>query len=102
MQINDLHQRVQCLERANRSWKVGMLVVVTVCLMLLLTGFDFPQPLVMKARSVEAQSFVLRDVDGQVRARMAISDDGPQLSFFDEHGNVISSLPLKPQIRPAR
>ena len=102
MQENDLSQRVECLELENRRWRLGALVLALGCLMLLLTGFDFPQPNVMKARSIEAQSFVLRDADGQIRARMAISADGPRLSFFDEHGNVISSLPLKPEMRPAR
>lgn len=102
MQENHLSQRVERLELENRRWKLAALVLLLGCLVLLLAGFDFAQPNVMKARSVEAQSFVLRDADGQVRARMATGDDGPRLSFFDEHGNVISSLPLKPEMRPAR
>ncbi len=102
MQENELLQRVKGLERGIRGWKLAALVLLLGCLVLLLAGFDSPQPFLVKARSVEAQSFVLRDADGQVRARMAISSDGPRLNFFDEHGNVISSLPLKPEIRPAR
>jgi hypothetical protein len=102
MHAGDLSERVGRLERANRRWKLGMLALALSCLVLLLSGFDFPQPNVMKARSIEAQSFVLRDTDGQIRARMEISEDGPRLMFFDEHGNVISSLPMKPEIRPAR
>ena len=102
MQENDLSPRVERLALENRRWKLGALVLALGCVVLLFTGFDFPQPNVMKARSVEAQSFVLRDSDGQIRARMAITADGPRLSFFDERGNVISSLPLKPEMRPAR
>jgi len=102
MQENELIQRMERLERGNRRWKLAALVLLLGCLVLLLGGFDYPQPNLVKARSVEAQSFVLRDADGQVRARMAISEDGPRLSFFDEHGNLMSSLPLKPEMRPAR
>jgi len=102
MQENELIQRVERLERGNRRWKLAALVLLLGCLVLLLAGFDYPQPFLVKARSVEAQNFVLRDADGQVRARMAISEDGPRLSFFDEQGKVVSSLPLKPEMRPAR
>ncbi len=102
MQENELVQRVERLERGICRWKLAALVLLLSCLVLLLTGFDSPQPFLVKARSVEAQSFVLRDADGQVRARMAVSKDGPRLSFFDEHGNVTTSLPLKPEMRPAR
>jgi len=102
MQEKDLYQRMERLETSNRRWRTRALLLTLLCLVLLVAGFDFAQPNVMKARSVEAESFVLRDADGQIRARMAIADDGPRLSFFDEHGNVVSSLPEKPEIRPAR
>jgi len=102
MQQTELIQRMERLERGSHRWKLAALVLLLGCLVLLLAGFDYPQPNLVKARSVEAQNFVLRDADGQVRARMAISEDGPRLSFFDEHGNLVSSLPLKPEMRPAR
>ena len=102
MQENDLCQRMERLEKSNCRWRLGALLLALLSLVLLLAGFDFAQPSVMKARTVEAQSFVLRDGDGQIRARMAITDDGPRLSFFDEQGKVVSSLPLKPEVRPAR
>ena len=102
MQENDLCQRMERLERSNRRWRLGALLLGLACLVLLLAGFDFAQPNVMKARTVEAQSFVLRDADGQIRARMAIGDDGSRLTFFDEQGKVVSSVPLKAEMRPAR
>jgi len=102
MQENELCQRMERVEKSTRRWKLAALLLALLCLVLLVAGFDFAQPNVMKARSVEAQSFVLRDADGQIRARMAIGDDGPRLSFFDEHGKIVSSLPLKPEMRPAR
>lgn len=100
-----MHQNTSVLEQLQREshyWKAAAFLLGLVCLVLLLSSFDYPQPSLVKARSVEAQSFVLRDVDGHIWARMAISGDGPQLIFFDEHGNVISSLPLKAEVRPAR
>jgi hypothetical protein len=102
MPENDLIQRIERLEKGNRRWKLAALVLLLAALVLLLAGFDSPQPYLVKALAVEAQSFVLKDGAGQVRARMALSADGPRLTFFDEHGNVISSLPLKPEIRPAQ
>jgi len=102
MPENELIQRVKDLEQGTRRWKLAVLVLLLSCLVLLLAGFDYPHPNLVQARSVEAQNFVLRDANGQVRARMAVGEDGPRLSFFDEHGNVISSLPLKPEMRPAR
>lgn len=102
MHESELLQRVERLEQGVRRWKLAALVLLLGCLVLLLAGFDYAQPNLVKARSVEAQNFVLRDADGQIRARMAVGEDGPRLSFFDEHGKVISSLPLKPEMRPAR
>jgi hypothetical protein len=102
MQESELIERLEDLERGSRRWKLAGLVLLLSCLVLLLAGFDYPHPNLVKARNVEAESFILRDTNGQVRARMAVGEDGPRLSFFDEHGNVISSLPLKPEMRPAR
>jgi len=102
MQDNQLTQRVERLERGIRRWKLAALVLLLGCLVLLIAGFDYPQPNLFKARSVEAQNFVLRDADGRIRARMALGEDGPRLTFFDEHGGVTASLPLKAEVRPAR
>ena len=102
MQDNELIQRVKHLERGNRRRKLAALVLLLACLVLLLAGFDYPHPNLVNARSVEAQNFVLRDTEGRVRARMAIGNDGPRLSFFDERGNVIGSLQLKPEMRPVQ
>ena len=95
MQENELIQRVKRLKRGNRRWRLAAMTLLLVCLVLLLAAFDYPQPNLVKARSVEAQNFVLRDADGQIRARMALSEDEPRLTFFDEHGEVISSLPIE-------
>lgn len=102
MTNTELVQRLERLERGNRRWKLAVLALLMGCMVLLFAGFDYPQPNVVKARSVEAQTFVLRDADGQIRARMAIGEDGPRLSFYDEQGNMVSSLPLKAEMRPAR
>src|ERR1700740_651555 len=102
MQEHNLNERIERIERSNRRWRLAALLLALGCLVLISAGFDFAQPNVMKARTVEAQSFVLRDADGQIRARMAIGDDGPRLNFYDEQGKVVASVPLKAEVRPAR
>jgi len=102
MTNTELVQRLERLERGNRRWKLAAMALLLGCMVLLLAGFDYLQPNMVKACSVEAQTFVLRGADGQIRARLAIGDDGPRLNFYDEQGNVISSLPLKAEMRPAR
>jgi hypothetical protein len=82
MQEDELIQQGERLERGNRRWKLALLVLLLSCLVLLLAGFDYPQPNLVKARSVEAQNFILRDADGHILRRLAISDDGPRLTFF--------------------
>ncbi len=105
MQEDELIARFECLERDNRRWKTASIVALVVLLAMLLVGFktaDFSQPDLVRAHSVEAQSFVLRDAGGQIRARMAVAEDGARLTFFDEQGKVVSSLPLRAEMRPAR
>ena len=48
MQENELIQRVERLERGNRRWKLAALVLLLSCLVLLLAGFDYPQPFLVK------------------------------------------------------
>ncbi len=105
MQQNDLVVRVERLEQGYRAWRMTAIALVAVLAMTLLVGFkaaDFPQPDMIRARSIEAQSFMLRDGNEHVWARMSVGADGARLTFFDEHGNVVSSLPLRAEIRPAR
>ena len=101
MQEKELFQRIERLEQSGRQWRRVALLLGLACLVVVFAAFDFAQPFVMKARTVEAQSFVLRDADGQIRARMAMGDDGPRLTFFDEQGEIVSSVPLKAEVRPA-
>jgi len=101
MQERELVGRLERLEQSGRQWRRVALLLGLACLVVVFAAFDFAQPFVMKARTVEAQSFVLRDSDGQIRARMAMGDDGPRLTFYDEQGKIVSSVPLKAEVRPA-
>lgn len=105
MDEKELVARLERLERGNKRWKTATIVLLLVLVAMLLVGFktaDFPQPDLVRARSVEAQNFVLRDASGQIWARMGVAEDGARLTFFDEHGKVVSSLPLRAEMRPAR
>ncbi len=89
MQQTDLVQGVERLERGYRAWRMTAIALVAVLAMILLVGFkaaDLPQPDMVRARSIEVQSFILRDANGHVWARMGVGADGARLTFFDEHG----------------
>ncbi len=47
-----------------------------------------------RAKIVEAESFVLRDTNGRVRAELAMSGAGPSLKLRDESGSALVTLSL--------
>ncbi len=61
---------------------------------------DLPYPERLRARTVEATEFMLRDDAGRVRARLAMENNIAQLVMLDEHGKVIASLPLRARVTP--
>ncbi len=106
----DIVDRLDRLERQNRRWKMLSLVSLLGFAAVLLTGAraaDLPAPDTLRVRTVEAQTFVLRDSHGDIRARMALGSEGARLTFYDEDGKVIASTPppsgFQPlEIAPAR
>jgi len=75
MTANELIRRLECLERGNSRWKLATMALLLACVVMLLAGFDYPRPNLVKARSVEAQTFVLRDADGQTLYLLGIQCD---------------------------
>lgn len=130
-----LAARVAKLESANRRRKSANAIVLFFVASLLLVGTrhaervaaaakaDRIEPDVLRARSVEAQEFLLKDENGHVYARFSLTPSVPlmdqngrllplesprldnvpvipgqaSLQFYDERGKLVWSAPSKPQ-----
>ncbi len=73
----DLVQRMEKLEKANRRLKLAGVLVLTLVGCLLLLGVASPK------RTVEAEAFILRDANGEMRAVLGMGVEGPSLSLYD-------------------
>lgn len=90
--LETLAARVEKLEAANRRWKSSSVIALLLVISTLLLSTrhaervaaaakpDRVEPDVLRVRTVEAQDFVLRDLDGHVYGRLGIT---PEL---DGHG----------------
>jgi len=52
-----------------------------------------PAPFVMP-KNIEAESFILKDANGRVRAELAMSGEGPSLKLRDQSGTALVTLSL--------
>jgi hypothetical protein len=119
--------RVQKLEAANHRWKFVNALLLLSGVSILLMGAkpaDRLQPNVVRAGSVEAQEFILKDETGHVYARLSLSPSLPKvtqkgrtylipndslavpgqpaLQFFDDKGDVVWTVPQEPTLRPVK
>jgi hypothetical protein len=102
--LAELIERVRKLERQNRRWKLATLFLLFVVASSLATGLvaqERIEPPLMRARTVEAQSFLLKDADGNIRGRMNLRGDRPTFELYDKSGKVVWSAPTKPELIPA-
>ena len=53
-----------------------------------------PAPVVLPA-NIEAQSFILKDANGRVRAELYMDGEGPSLKFLDQNGSSLVGLSLR-------
>ena len=123
-----LAARVQKLETANHRWKFVNALLLLSGVSILLMGAKPPdrlQPNVVRAGSVEAQEFILKDETGHVYARLSLNPSVPKptqkgrtylvpsdtipggeaaLQFYNEKGEVLWTAPSMggPQFLPAR
>jgi hypothetical protein len=122
-----LAARVQKLEASNHRWKLlNALLVLSIASVVVMGAkpADRLQPNVVRAGSVEAQEFILKDETGHVYARLSLnlnpalpkviqkgrayfipSDSlaipgQPALQFFDDKGDVVWTVPQAPTLRP--
>ena len=105
------------LEAQNRRWELMSMVIALTGVSLLVIGAgrsDTVDTPVMRAKTVEAQEFLLKDADGRVRARLGLYPNGKEvkvdgkvyhmrpekvmpgqaaLQFFDERGEEVWVAP---------
>jgi hypothetical protein len=113
-ELYELLSRVACLEKENRRFKRGALLLLAVALSIGLLAqtkqappssqkpkarppvkpVEPPPPGPVVATTVEAQSFVLKDANGHVRAELALMGSTPSLKFRDESGSALVTLSL--------
>jgi hypothetical protein len=103
--LQGMLERIQKLETQNRRWKLAALLLLMVIASSLTVGVMAQEriaPPLVRAQTVEANSFLLRDADGTVRGRIVMRGYKPILEFYDEGGKVIWSAPANPKLVPTR
>jgi hypothetical protein len=122
-----LAARVQRLEASNQRWKLlSALLALSIASVVVMGAkpADRLQPNVVRAGSVEAQEFILKDETGHVYARLTLSPSLPKvtqkgrtylvpndslaipgqpaLQFFDDKGDVVWTVPQEPTLRQVK
>jgi hypothetical protein len=121
--LRALSSRLDKLESQARRWKLAAMVFALSSASLVLVAAkpaDHIDSGVIHARTVEARDFVVKDKDGQVRARLTLNSQGgtkndmsdpainmnaplgPVLQFYNVNGNAIWTAPQEPTVIPAR
>jgi hypothetical protein len=108
--LNELVERVRKLERQNRRWKLATVLLLFVGASSLATSLLAQQRIMppegvtplMRAKTVEAQSFLLKDADGNIRGQMNLKADRPTFELYDKNGRVVWSAPTRAELIPAR
>jgi hypothetical protein len=121
--LQALSARLDRLETQNRRWKLAAILLALSSTSLVLIAAkpaDHVDSAVIHARTVEAQDFVVKDGDGQIRARLTLNPQvrirkdmsgpevnmnvpmGPALQFYDSNGDAIWTEPGVAKMIPAR
>ena len=121
--LQALSARLDKLETQARRWKLLSIILALSSASLLLIAAkpaDRIDSAVIHARTVEAQDFVVKDEDGQIRARLTLNPQiktrkdmsgpsmnvnaptGPALQFYDGNGDAIWTEPGVPTMIPAK
>jgi hypothetical protein len=115
-----LSARLDKLETQNRRWKrMAMAMGLSSASLLLIAAkpADRVDSSTLRARSVEAQDFILKDEDGQIRARLSLRPHSKKLGqnlfanptgstssleFYDENGDAVWTAPQSPTMLPTK
>ena len=127
-EIQILAVRVERLEAQNRRWKLISALFALSGVSLVLMGAkpaDRIDPPMVRAGTVEAQEFVLKDETGHVYARLTLNPSirrimqsngrtylipnnslaipgQPALQYFDDKGDVVWTVSQEPMLRPVK
>jgi hypothetical protein len=111
---------VEELEAQNRRWKFLSAILVLSGGSFFLMGAkaaDRIESPAIRAKTVEAQEFILKDSDGQVYGRLSLhmtakgvldgksvdlNQDQASLQFFNDRGEVVWTAPTTPQFMPIK
>ena len=105
-QQRSFESRIDQLEKDRRTWKrIGLASVLFLACIGLMgqakqrrtptpTSPPAAPPPAPGPKIVEAESFVLKDTNGRVRAELAMSGAGPSLKLKDEKGSALVTLSL--------
>ena len=105
VEVYGILERIRKLETQNRRWKFVSLLVLLMFVSTLTIGVMAQEriaPPLVRAQTVEANTFLLRDADGSIRGRLVMRSYKHILEFYDEGGKVIWSAPTNPKLVPTR
>jgi hypothetical protein len=95
--VEQLVRRITRLEKQNRFWKWGGLLAIVMLACSLAAGLRAQQvqaQMPYRARTVEAQRFVLKSANGKVLGEWAATPEGGALALYSPDGKLIwSSMP---------
>ena len=80
------HKEVFKSPRKLNRWKFATFVLLFVLGLILWMGFTQSNS---TGKTVEAESFVLRDGDGKIRGKLWMKRDQPRMQLYDRDGTVV-------------
>jgi hypothetical protein len=96
-----LEERIEQLERQNRSWKIGGIAAIA-ALAVSLTASAWAQQhneRAFRAQTVESEHFILKNAGGQTEGELTVTPQGPVLNLYGAGGQIVWST--KGGTRPA-
>jgi hypothetical protein len=94
-----LSARVRNLESQNRLWKLSSLLLFLILVVSLARGLMAQGTPPNHPITIEAQTFLLRDTNGNVRGKLAMKEDQPTLELYDPAGKVVWSTGLRAELK---
>ena len=109
LDIARLSHRISALEKANRRWKMGGLILFVILVAAAsLTGYrayaqmSAPAPPKTVPKAVAAREFVLMGPQDRIMGRIAVIKGKPALQFYDSTGRLWWYAPPKMGVEPVK